>query len=304
MKSIFISHSNKDKEIARKISADLQARGIRIWLDEAEIKIGDSLIQKISEAIKTTDFILVLLTENSVNSVWVQKEIKTALNREIESKQKYLLPVVVGNPELPSFLMDRLYVNLDESYEEGISSIVNTVNRQSPVDKKDIDSVLDTSDFAKEVAKEVAEILKINQSGIRIEDPNQTDVDEKLVFVIISFSSDMEPIFEGIKAAGEHFGLKVERVKDVQGDYKITDKIVDMIDRAFIVVADLTHERPNVYFELGYARGKNKNVVTTAREGTKVHFDVKDWTYTSYTDSRILEKHLKNRFEFELSNRK
>jgi hypothetical protein len=55
-----------------------------------------------------------------------------------------------------------------------------------------------------------------------------------------------------------------------------------------------------VYFELGYARGMGKTVVTCAREGTDIHFDVKDWTYIPYTDSRVLEKALLDRFTFEL----
>ena len=129
-------------------------------------------------------------------------------------------------------------------------------------------------------------------------------IDPKLIFVIIAFRDDMEPVFEGIKAAGDSFGLAAKRVKDVMGDYKITDQIIQMINSAAFIVADLTHERPNVYFELGYARGLGKTVITIARDGTNVHFDVKDWTYIPYTDSRILERDLGKRFEYELSKAK
>ena len=83
--------------------------------------------------------------------------------------------------------------------------------------------------------------------------------------------------------------------------YRITDQIVQMITSARFVVADLTHERPNVYFELGFARGLGKTVITIAREGTTVHFDVKDWTYIPYIDSRLLERDMRKRFEFEMS---
>ena len=75
-----------------------------------------------------------------------------------------------------------------------------------------------------------------------------------------------------------------------------------MIKSARLVVADLTLERPNVYFELGYARGLGKPVVTIAKQGTNVHFDVKGWIYIEYSDSRVLEKKLKTRFEHELSS--
>ena len=91
-------------------------------------------------------------------------------------------------------------------------------------------------------------------------------------------------------------------VKDVKGDYRITDKILSMIRQARLVVADLTHERPNVYFELGFARGLDKTVITILRAGTVAHFDVQDWTHLEYFDSRPLETDLVDRFKFELQN--
>ena len=120
-------------------------------------------------------------------------------------------------------------------------------------------------------------------------------VDPKLVFVITSFRSDMEPIYEAIEVAASNYNLSAKRVKDIVGDYRITDKILSLINQAKYIVADLTHERPNVYFELGYARGLGKTVITTVRKGTTVHFDVKDWTYIEYDDSQTLERQLLER---------
>jgi hypothetical protein len=168
--------------------------------------------------------------------------------------------------------------------------------------ENEIDSLIevDEADKTKRLAKEVSKILGFEDNALSVK--LSTEIDPKLVFVIIAFRDDMKAIFEGIKAAGESYGLNVKRVIDVPGDYRITDQIIQMITSARFIVADLTHERPNVYFELGYARGMGgKTVITTAREGTNVHFDVKDWTYIPYTDSRILEDELKKRFEYELS---
>lgn len=121
-----------------------------------------------------------------------------------------------------------------------------------------------------------------------------------LIFVISAFLDDMEPIFKGIQAAGQAYGT-VARVKDVLGDYRITDKIIEMIQQAHVIIADLSHERPNVYFELGYARGIKKTVITIARECTPLHFDVKDWTCTFYNDSRDLEEKLRKRLAHEFN---
>jgi len=128
------------------------------------------------------------------------------------------------------------------------------------------------------------------------------EVDPKFIFVISAFQDDMELVYLSIETAATKLGLNAKRVKDFPGDYRITDRIIEMIHKARFIVADLTHERPNVYFELGYARGLGKTVVTLARDGTNVHFDVKDWTYISYTDLKVLQNELEKRFEFEISN--
>ena len=66
----------------------------------------------------------------------------------------------------------------------------------------------------------------------------------------------------------------------------------------------MTHEHHNVYvyFELEYPGGIGKTVITTARKGTLLHFDVQSWTCDFYTDSRLLERRLTERFKIELSN--
>jgi hypothetical protein len=146
-------------------------------------------------------------------------------------------------------------------------------------------------------------LVKYENRKYKVDESIQSTPEEitNLVFVIMAIRNDMDPVFKGIESAAKQFNLSAKRVIDVPGDYRITEKIISMIQSAKFIVADLTHERPNVYFELGFARGKNKTVITIAKEGTPVHFDVKDWTYIPYSDSRIVESELIKRFEYELS---
>jgi hypothetical protein len=158
----------------------------------------------------------------------------------------------------------------------------------------------------RKVAREVAREMR-KELGLKPDPEAHLKVpqaDPKRVFVIIAFQNGMEQIYKSIRAAGISHGLTVERVKDVQGDFRITDKIIEMITTAGFVVADLTHERPNVYFELGYARALHKIVITILREGHKVHFDAQDWPYISYNHDRMLKRVLEKRFEFELGKNK
>jgi len=121
-----------------------------------------------------------------------------------------------------------------------------------------------------------------------------------LVFVLSAFSPEMDPAYYAISAAAKAVGLRAARVKDVKGDYRITEQILIMIRQARLIVADLTNDRPNVYFELGFARGIGKKVITILRSGSQPHFDVYDWAYLEYIDSRPLEKDLLERFRMEL----
>ena len=94
MSSIFLSHNSVDKPFVRKLANDLRRRGHYAWVDEAEIKVGDSLIEKIEEGIDNTDFLGVVISQNSIESEWVKREVRIALTQEISGKQVKVLPIV------------------------------------------------------------------------------------------------------------------------------------------------------------------------------------------------------------------
>lgn len=66
--AIFLSHNHADKPFVRRLAADLGNQGIRYWLDEAEIKVGESLIEKIRTGIDSTEYLAVILSPDSVAS--------------------------------------------------------------------------------------------------------------------------------------------------------------------------------------------------------------------------------------------
>ncbi|MCK4729194.1 MAG: sigma 54-interacting transcriptional regulator, partial [Desulfobacterales bacterium] len=73
--SVFISYCSQDRHFAKKLSSDLRLFGVRVWIDEGEIKVGDSLIEKIRQGIDQVDYLAVVLTPASANSEWVKKEV-------------------------------------------------------------------------------------------------------------------------------------------------------------------------------------------------------------------------------------
>src|SRR5882762_2886760 len=91
---VFLSHSHADKSFTYKLGEDLRRAGVRVWIDRAEIRVGDSLIEKITEGIKTTDYLAVILSRVSVKSEWVKREVDVAMNQEIEGRRVRVLPLL------------------------------------------------------------------------------------------------------------------------------------------------------------------------------------------------------------------
>jgi hypothetical protein len=108
-KRVFLSHSHKDKPFARALARALHQRGISVWIDEAEINIGESLIGKLRRAIDEVDFVVALISSSSIKSEWVKKELDVAMNQEIKSKRIKVLPILIDNCDLPGFLEGKLF---------------------------------------------------------------------------------------------------------------------------------------------------------------------------------------------------
>jgi TIR domain-containing protein/pentapeptide repeat protein len=91
--SCFISYSNKDKEFAESLHSYLQAKGVRCWYAPEDLKTGDRFRQRIDEAIRIYDKLLVVLSENSIQSSWVEEEVEGAFEKERRENRLALFPI-------------------------------------------------------------------------------------------------------------------------------------------------------------------------------------------------------------------
>lgn len=106
-------------------------KGIDAWYDDWEISGGDSLRRKIELGIKESGFFLAFLSENSLNSEWVQTELDAALVKTIEGRMQ-LVPVLL-NVRLDSvsyILRSRRCINLYD-YNRGLNQIIDTCHGHS-----------------------------------------------------------------------------------------------------------------------------------------------------------------------------
>jgi hypothetical protein len=91
--SCFISYSSKDDDFARRIHADLQNKGVRCWFAPHDLIIGGKILDEIDAAIRLRDKVLLILSEHSIGSDWVEDEVNTAYEEERRRKQTMLFPV-------------------------------------------------------------------------------------------------------------------------------------------------------------------------------------------------------------------
>jgi TIR domain-containing protein/pentapeptide repeat protein len=89
--SCFISYSTKDDDFARRLHADSQAAGVRVWFAPEDLKIGDKIRDRLDQSIRLYDKLLLILTEDSIESDWVEKEVETAFEKERRNPGKTVL---------------------------------------------------------------------------------------------------------------------------------------------------------------------------------------------------------------------
>ncbi len=91
--SCFLSHSSKDERFCKRLFSRLRDEQLRIWYAPEELKGGELLIDQITKAIRVYDKLLLVLSENSIHSKWVETEILNARKKERESNKRILFPI-------------------------------------------------------------------------------------------------------------------------------------------------------------------------------------------------------------------
>ncbi|BHH82780.1 hypothetical protein [Desulforhopalus sp. 52FAK] len=131
-------------------------------------------------------------------------------------------------------------------------------------------------------------------------------VEKNYAFVAMSINPEdpaLEDVLEAIKEGAGRCGVMAERVDEVESNERITDRILESINKAEFVIVDLTHSKPNVFYEAGYAQGIGKIPIYIAREGTKLEFDLKDYPVIFFNNMKNLKDKLESRLHALAKNK-
>jgi hypothetical protein len=131
--NVFISHASKDRVLAKRVAESLKLFGFQVW-DESQVLPGAIIAEQLTEALKSANAMVVLLTPEAVESAWVQSEISYALGKK-DFKGR-VIPVIAASAEelpqekIPWVLRKFQMINLSElGSEEGLKEIVNALQQ-------------------------------------------------------------------------------------------------------------------------------------------------------------------------------
>lgn len=124
------------------------------------------------------------------------------------------------------------------------------------------------------------------------------NINPRLVFAVMPFAAEFHDVYQlGIKPTVEELGLECKRADDFLHIRDIMEVIRENIKAARLIIADMSDNNPNVFYELGYAQGIGKSVVLITKDRSKVPFDLRSINSIEYTRIADLKNSLRQVLE-------
>ncbi len=108
---VFLSHSDKDKEVVREVATRLRQDGLRVWFDEWVLKPGDSIPANVNEGLERSRVLVLCMSGNAFRSDWSRLEAGTFQFRDPLNKQRRFVPLRLDDAPIEGSLEQFLYVD-------------------------------------------------------------------------------------------------------------------------------------------------------------------------------------------------
>jgi hypothetical protein len=127
---VFVSHASEDKQrFVARFAVRLRENGVDAWLDQWEMKPGDSLVDRIFEqGLKSAQAVIIVLSAVSVTKPWVREELNNSVVSRINRGLR-IIPVVIDQCAVPEALAATLWQRVDdlEHYDDAFQRILDAI---------------------------------------------------------------------------------------------------------------------------------------------------------------------------------
>ncbi|HLO30493.1 MAG TPA: SUMF1/EgtB/PvdO family nonheme iron enzyme [Anaerolineales bacterium] len=128
MSQVFISYSRRDLSFVEGLAGDLKRAGLEVWFDLTGLEGGERWGERLQDAIRNSQYVIVVLSPDSVESQWVEREFLYASNQG-----KKIIPLLYRRCELPLSYLNLNYIDVQgENYRQNYSRIVRSLNLNAP----------------------------------------------------------------------------------------------------------------------------------------------------------------------------
>jgi hypothetical protein len=247
---VFISHSSVDKPWVIELKEALEGRGIKVWLDNDEIRPGEKIAKALERGIEASRSVALVVSPESMKSGWVREEYDRALELEKAKRQPILLiPIILRTAKVPGFLSTRRWVDFrdENTFKENVDKVIwgITGRKEKPKSITDIPFVIAA------MTKQEASDLFINGKAknnaafteLRATLAQQTSVDE-----LIDSYGDRPEDWQLLIGNGEKISVIIRQTLD---DLNLTLQDVDEAS-AYIpmfLTSQILSKDPEIYLK-------------------------------------------------------
>lgn len=128
---LFICHASEDKQFVDQLVHELDRRAMFAWYDKREIFVGDSIVERINAALRSSDYLVAVLSPRSVVKPWVVREMSSSLMRQLSDNGIRVLPVLLEPCDVPSLISDIKYADFCDSFERGIDDLMEAIRSRT-----------------------------------------------------------------------------------------------------------------------------------------------------------------------------
>jgi len=126
---VFICHASEDRPFVDRLCCLLNEANVPVWYDRREIRVGDSIVQRISDGLGEASHLAIVLSRASTGKPWVMKEISAGLMRQLSDASIRVLPIVIDTCTIPHILADIRYANCRVDLTVGVGELLEAISQ-------------------------------------------------------------------------------------------------------------------------------------------------------------------------------